>query len=282
MALELHRSCASSSRVEWSTHHRGAMHGELLNPAWTRHLPCKYGELPGMWLPYMGPTIQDFGNLHGTHVARGDGGIPISNVTHGSGWQLFEPACQLHNYLHDYLMYKEPVVPEARKNIKILFIGDSVDRHPIIWYTSLLVSYFADEHCACSDLPMPVYGQAASHAITPLILQEILHNQTSGPNATNILKDRNYNYNEQQFIVEPGNGLDFYYGSLGSQFANDDDELGVKAVCASANNLRGGPLSSIDPDVVMINEAFWDLKDMGSNSGFDKNQMVMSPAYVQR
>ena len=63
MALELHRSCASSSRVEWSTHHRGAMHGELLNPAWTRHLPCKYGELPGMWLPYMGPTIQDFNNL---------------------------------------------------------------------------------------------------------------------------------------------------------------------------------------------------------------------------
>ena len=36
-------------------HGRG---GEPLNPAWTRHLPCLYGELPGTWLPYMAPAMQ--------------------------------------------------------------------------------------------------------------------------------------------------------------------------------------------------------------------------------
>ena len=38
-------------------------------------------------------------------------------------------------------MFKEPVVPEARnKTVRILYIGDSVDRHPIAWYDALLVS----------------------------------------------------------------------------------------------------------------------------------------------
>ena len=140
-AAQERQSGEQKQQSEGSTsfgYHHG---GEPLNPAWTRHLPCKYGEQPGTWLPYMAPTMQDFNNEHGTLVGKADMGIAISNVTHGSGWQVFDPQCQLHNYLHDYLMFKEPVVPEARnKTIRILYIGDSVDRHPIAWYAALLVS----------------------------------------------------------------------------------------------------------------------------------------------
>ena len=113
-------------------------------------------------------------------------GIAISNVTHGYGWQTFDPHCQISNVLHEYLMLRRPAGIPAEKNIRwvfmpvkcdrpahtilsylahhghtshppnpshyltqlivshtflsILLLGDSVDRHPILWYGSIMVS----------------------------------------------------------------------------------------------------------------------------------------------
>ena len=141
--MHVRRAARHMAAVHGARHAGQALYREADKawPPWAAappasQLPCDSG--------YGAPTMQDFNNAHGTLIAKADLGtlgIDISNVTHGSGWQVFDPQCQLHNYLHDYLMFKEPVVPEARnKTIRILYIGDSVDRHPIAWYAALLVS----------------------------------------------------------------------------------------------------------------------------------------------
>ena len=47
-------------------------------------------------------------------------------------------------------------------------------------------------------------------------------------------------------------------------------------------NLRENVGLTVDPDVIMINGAFWDLHDLGTNSGIDQQQMIISSAYLQR
>ena len=66
------------------------------------------------------------------------------------------------------------------------------------------------------------------------------------------------------------------------QLAHDDDSIGAASIVNAAAHLRDSVGLRVDPDVIMINGAFWDLHDLGTNSGIDQQQMIISSAYLQR
>ena len=66
------------------------------------------------------------------------------------------------------------------------------------------------------------------------------------------------------------------------QLAHDDDSIGAASIANAAAHLRDSVGLRVDPDVIMINGAFWDLHDLGTNSGVDQQQMIISSAYLQR
>ena len=70
--------------------------------------------------------------------------------------------------------------------------------------------------------------------------------------------------------------------SLLTQLAHDDDNVGAASIAKAAAYLRDTVGLRVDPDVIMINGAFWDLHELGTNSGIDQQQMIISSAYLQR
>lgn len=99
-----------------------------LNPDWAvRDAPCPYGELPGTWLPHVAPIIKDWDDAGHSVVELCPHPRPLMPVTHGwdgRGWQVFDPRCQLVNYLRRYITLEAMPAPEDAAPMKLLFIGD--------------------------------------------------------------------------------------------------------------------------------------------------------------
>ena len=80
-----------SKSVKWPVLSRGIHLREPLNPD---GIMCKFGELPGTWLPHFIPAMRDLDTVNYSFSAP-PFGLRMNNITQGSGWQVFDPHCQV-------------------------------------------------------------------------------------------------------------------------------------------------------------------------------------------
>lgn len=102
---------------------------ERINPHGS-FAPCDYGSLPGMWLPDLTDLIRGWNT---EPPAFGPFSVPVTyTASYGHGWQVFEPKCQLHNWLGDYIHLRPREAPEAQRPMRIHVMGDRCAAHAVL------------------------------------------------------------------------------------------------------------------------------------------------------
>lgn len=222
-----------------------AIEDEPLNEPWTRLMPCNFGELPGTFLPHFTEAIRDIGTLHVAFTVTTAPLMPMEKVTQGSGWQVFDPRCQIKNFLHEYLNLRRPSLPSNKTDVRILSIGDSVDKHPIIWYA-----------------------------------ESLIHRFNNTPNWTKLQPFDYVAHDDQHRIFNKG-GLSLLHQHLLGELSDDPTQhRGADVAKIAARSWAA--VSKEAPDAVFINSAYWDLAEIERLKGLDPMALMLDPSFLKR